>query len=770
MKNLLIVESPAKAKTLNKFLGKDFVVKASIGHVRDLPENEMGIDIDKNFSPKYIIIPGKEKIIKELKDAAQKARMVFLAPDPDREGEAIAWHIAEILKDGRDGKDIQQKIKRVSFNEITEQAVKRAIENPGPIDMNKVHAQQARRILDRLVGYELSPLLWKKIKRGLSAGRVQSVALKFVVERERQIQSFKPKEYWSITGIFSSQENRTKLEAKLHKYEDNLIINRSKEEFFIQNSKEAEALVRKLKKLDYILAEIQRKTRKRNPPAPFITSTLQQEASRRLGFTPKKTMLLAQQLYEGVELGEEGPVGLITYMRTDSTRVAEEAVEAARQYIQQNFGKDYIAKGATSKKKTSKGKIQDAHEAIRPTYLDKPPEQVKPYLSRDLYRLYKLIWDRFIASQMAPAEIAETVYVIKDSMNKAEFRATGQTVKFYGFMKLYTATEEPPEDTTLPELKKNQVMNLQELKPEQHFTQPPARYTEASLVKALEEKGIGRPSTYATIISTIQERKYVVKKDGRLYPTELGLLVNDYLVHKFPELINESFTARMEADLDKVENGTQSWLKIVKAFYKPFKKDLDQAYSDKDKAIEDQPTELVCEICGKNMVKRWGKHGWFYACTGFPECKNTKPIKTETSEQNCPACGAQMVVKQGRYGRFLACSRYPECKTTMPFSTGVICPVDGGQIVEKTSKKGKTFWSCSNWPDCKFALWHKPVPVTCPECGHPFLIEKHTKKKSFYQCPNKKCSFKTDQLLYSDDSKEEEASAADKSEPVFVEQ
>ncbi|RME64934.1 MAG: type I DNA topoisomerase, partial [Nitrospirae bacterium] len=622
--------------------------------------------------------------------------------------------------------------------------VKKAIETPGPIDMNKVQAQQARRILDRLVGYELSPLLWKKIKRGLSAGRVQSVALKLVVDREREIEGFNPQEYWSIKGLFLTGENSS-FEAKLHKYKDNLIINRSKEEFFITSEKQASVIVKELKGLNYIVSDVQKKTRKRNPPPPFITSTLQQEASRRLGFTPKKTMALAQQLYEGIELAEEGPVGLITYMRTDSTRVADEAKEAARRYITETFGQEYVGKGEAPRKKTSKQKAQDAHEAIRPTYLERPPEKVKPYLSRDHYRLYKLIWDRFIASQMAPAEIFETVYVITDPEKNAEFRATGQVIRFPGFLRLYSE-EDPEQEKTLPEVKEAEPLTLKDLSAEQHFTQPPPRYTEATLVKALEEKGIGRPSTYATIISTIQERRYVVKKQGRLQPTELGVLVNDYLVQRFPELINEQFTAKMESDLDGVETGKRAWIKVVKAFYRPFKRDLEDAYTEKEKAVQDQPTELVCELCGREMVKRWGRHGWFYACSGYPDCKNTKPIETNTppekTDERCPLCGAEMVIRQGRYGRFLACSRYPECKGTMPLSTGVKCPEDGGDLVERVTKKGKVFWSCSNWPKCKFALWQKPLPEACPECGHPFLIEKTSRGQTVIQCPNKKCSYK----------------------------
>ncbi len=753
MKTLIIVESPAKAKTINKILGKGFAVRASIGHVRDLPEKELGVDIDNNFKPKYIVIPGKEKIIKELKEAATKADVIYLAPDPDREGEAIAWHISELLKNGKKASVSGDRIFRITFNEITERAVKEAIKRPGKIDMNKVDAQQARRILDRLVGYKLSPLLWKKIKKGLSAGRVQSVAVRLVVEREREIEAFVPKEYWSITGVFEGS-NPPSFKARLFKYKGKYVINREKEEFLIQNEAEAEKLIKELEGYRYILSKVDKKLRKRNPPQPFITSTLQQEASKTLRFSPKKTMMIAQQLYEGVEIGEEGSIGLITYMRTDSTRVAEEAQEAARELIKNLYGEKYVPKDAVRKtKKATKAKVQDAHEAIRPTYLTRPPESVKKFLSRDQYLLYRLIWMRFLASQMAPAEIEQTTFVISDTDSRVEFRVTGDILKFDGFLKLYSYSEEGDRETQeegqLPPLKEGELLKLSELIPKQHFTQPPPRYTEATLIKALEEKGVGRPSTYATILSTIQERRYVKKREGRLVPTELGRLVNDYLVERFPELIDVGFTAKMEDELDKVEEGNLNWLKVVKSFYRPFSKDLQKAFETSDKAIEDQPTELTCELCGRQMVKRWGRHGWFYACTGFPECKNTKPINNtedkepeEVADQRCPECGSEMIIKQSRFGRFIACSRYPECRTTLPLSTGVKCPLDGGDIIERRSKKGKLFWSCSNWPKCKFTLWSRPINEACPKCGSPYLLEKTQNSKRQIVCPEKGCDYK----------------------------
>lgn len=755
MKSLVIVESPAKAKTINKILGKEFSVKASVGHVRDLPEKELGVEVEKGFEPKYIVIPGKEKVIKELKRAAKSADVVYLAPDPDREGEAIAWHIAEVIKDSKGKKKSAdgKKLYRITFNEITEKAVREAIKNPGEIDMNKVLAQQARRILDRLVGYELSPLLWRKVRRGLSAGRVQSVALRLVVEREKEIRAFKPVQYWSISGEFLG-ELPPSFRARLFKFKNRYVINREKGEFLLRSEEDAEKLVETLRNRKFYLVSVEKKLRRRNPPLPFITSTLQQEASRKLRFTPKKTMMLAQQLYEGIELGEEGSIGLITYMRTDSTRVADEAVVAARQYISEKYGKEYLPSASRKSKKQTK-KIQDAHEAIRPTYLSRPPETVKKYLTRDQYALYRLIWQRFIASQMAAAKIEQTTFVIHDREDEAEFRVSGDVVKFNGFMAVYTEGKDEPEeqneDGLLPDLKEGSEVRLESIEHTAHQTQPPPRYTEATLVKALEEKGIGRPSTYAAILSTIQERRYVKKKEGRLVPTELGILVSDLLVERFPELMDIQFTARMEDELDKVEGGQMQWVKVVEEFYIPFKKDLEDAMETLGRVRpKDEPTDIVCELCGQPMVKRWGRHGRFLACSGYPKCKNTRPLEgeeekqqPETTDEKCPECGSPMVIRTSRYGRFLACSRYPECKGTKPLSTGVKCPLDGGDIIERRSKKGKVFWSCSNWPQCKFASWYKPVNEICPECGSEYMVERRDRQGDTYLlCPNKDCKHK----------------------------
>jgi DNA topoisomerase-1 len=770
MNNLLIVESPAKAKTIHKILGKEFTVKASIGHVKDLPGKELGVDVENNFKPHYVVIPGKEKIIKELKKASKEADKVYLAPDPDREGEAIAWHIAYEISDKK-SRGLNDRIYRIVFNEITERAVQEAIKNPEKIDMKKVEAQQARRILDRLVGYGLSPLLWRKVRRGLSAGRVQSVAVKLVVDREREIETFKSEEYWSISAEFGGSKS-PRFWARLHK------INQQSEavnKFFIPNSETAYAIVDDLKDKEFILSKIDRKQRKRMPHPPFITSTLQQEAARKLRFPAKKTMAIAQQLYEGLDLGEEGAVGLITYMRTDSHRVAREAQEWARDLIEKVYGKNYIPEKPPFYK--SKASAQEAHEAIRPTYPDKRPEAIRQFLSKEQYALYTLIWNRFISSQMSPAQLEQTIFSIDagykmqdTNINNsspvslhssfAEFRASGTIVRFDGFMALYTEGKDEIEEEnglTLPALKEGEILTLIDLQPKQHFTQPPPRYTEATLVKALEEKGIGRPSTYATILSTIQDRKYVQRTDGKFSPTELGSVVNDYLVERFPELIDVSFTARMEDELDRVEDGKMKWVKVINNFFRPFKSDLSEAVKTTEKVKpKDIPTETLCEKCGLPMVIRWGRHGRFLACSGFPKCKNTKPLPdspeqkaqnaeqiTQQTEEKCEKCGSPMVIKSGRYGKFLACSRYPDCKNTKPLSTGIKCPKDGGDIVERRSKKGKPFWSCSNFPKCKFASWYKPVPKKCPKCGADFLFEKHSKVGDIILfCHKKECGYK----------------------------
>jgi len=773
MSHLVVVESPAKAKTINKILGKDYEVFASVGHIKDLPEDELGVDVENNFKPKYIIIPGKEKIVKELKKHAKGKKAVFLATDPDREGEAIAWHIAEEIKNGSSSKP--PEIYRVTFHEITEKAVKEAFQNPGSLDINKVEAQQARRILDRLVGYSLSPLLWKKVKRGLSAGRVQSVALRLIVEREREIESFQKEEYWTIEGLFLTEDNKERLTARLYKYKERLVVERDKDgrtDFLLRDETSARSLVEELKAKTYLLSEEERKKKKRNPSPPFITSTLQQEAARKLGFTAKKTMLLAQQLYEGIEFPGEGSVGLITYMRTDSVRVSPEAQQWARKYIEERFGKDYLPSEPPQYK--SKKTAQEAHEAIRPTYPDRPPEKVKKYLTKDQFNLYRLIWDRFIASQMAPALLESTTYIIKDKEGLSEFRATGTVVKFPGFMALYAeqpngenSNSEPPEsENQLPDIPKGAILIPEDIKASQHFTQPPPRYTEATLVKTLEEKGIGRPSTYATILSTIQERRYVNKIDGKFVPSELGILVNDLLVEGFPELIDVGFTATMEEELDEIEEGKIKWLKVVKDFYGPFKKDLDLSLKNLQKTRpKDIPTDILCEKCGLPMVIRWGRHGRFIACTGYPKCKNTRPIEEKTGsddsesqrlpnkdEENtkigevtvrevCEKCGSPMVIKKGRFGRFLACSRYPECKTTKPLPSGIKCPLDGGDLIERRTKKGRTFWSCSNYPECKFATWYRPVNEACPQCGANFLVIKSQNGKKSLQCIKENCKY-----------------------------
>lgn len=738
MKALVIVESPAKAKTISKILGKDFTVKASVGHIRDLPVKEMGIDIENNFTPNYIVIPGKEKIIKELKKAAKEAEEIYIAPDPDREGEAIAWHIADEVK----GK--AKKIYRIKFNEITKSAVLESMKNPGQIDMQKVDAQQARRILDRLVGYELSPLLWRKVRRGLSAGRVQSVAVRLVVEREREVEAFRQDEYWSVNAEFEGSK-KPQFPAKLARFNGGKVD--------IKNADEAKAVVENLKDSKYLLTKIERKKRRRLPSPPFITSTLQQEASRKLRFTAKKTMMFAQQLYEGIELGEEGSVGLITYMRTDSNRIAAEAQQTAREFIEKTYGKDFVPEKPPVYK--SKASAQEGHEAIRPTYLNNSPEAIKQYLSKEQNSLYKLIWNRFIASQMSPAELEQTTFEISCEANRCKdtaFRASGSVVKFQGFMVLYTeGTDEilDENEALLPALKEGEALQLLHLEPKQHFTQPPPRFTEATLVKTLEEKGIGRPSTYAAIMSTIQDRKYVQKTDGKFAPTELGVVVNDLLVERFTELMDFGFTAGMEENLDHIEEGKKKWVKVVKDFYKPFHEKLTEALEIKGKVKpEDIATEAACEKCGKPMVIRWGRHGRFMACTGFPECKNARPLEGEgqppaavvETDEKCPKCASPMVLKSGRFGKFLACSKYPECKTTKPLATGVKCPEDGGDIVERRTKRGKSFWSCSNYPKCKFATWQKPYPKKCPQCGAAFMTEKWDKAGNVsLSCLNKEC-------------------------------
>ena len=751
-KSLLIVESPTKVETLKKIVGKNFIIKASVGHIKDLPKKKLGVDIENNFTPEYITIRGKGKVLADLKAAAKKADDVYLAPDPDREGEAIAHHISNEV-----APLVKGKIYRVLFNEITQRGVTEALAHPTELNPNKVNAQQARRILDRLVGYKISPILWKKVHRGLSAGRVQSVALRMICEREKEIQNFKQQEYWSITAELEGSQPPS-FPAKLFK------VKGKKAE--IKNEQQARELVAQARKGPFILEKVVKKERKRNPSAPFITSSLQQEASRKLGFSPKKTMMLAQRLYEGVALGEKGNVGLITYMRTDSTRLAGEALEAIRGYIREKFGKEYVpAKPNTYKTKKT---AQEAHEAIRPTDVSLEPKAVKEYLERDLFRLYDLIWSRAVSSQMVPAVLDTTQFDIQSG--PCLFRANGSVIKFQGFMQVYVeekedgAADEEKEDTLiagrqgekiLPDLKKGEELKLLTIEPEQHFTQPPPRFSEAMLVKELEERGIGRPSTYAAIISVIKDRDYIRSEDRRLVPTELGNLVNDLLVENFPDIMTEKFTAEMEDQLDRIEEGQVEWIETLREFYEPFAKDLVEAEKKmRDIKGQVEETDEVCDKCGKPMVIKWGRFGKFMACSGYPDCKTTRELskdgngasaEPEKVEGECDKCGAPLVMKMGRFGKFLACSKYPECKFTKPISLGVSCPEEGckGYISARRSKKGRTFYGCSEYPKCTFVSWDKPIPEACPQCGHPYMVEKWKKNEgATIVCPNSECKFK----------------------------
>ena len=722
-KSLVVVESPAKAKTINKFLGKDYKVMACMGHVRDLPVKELGIEIDKGFRPKYSTIRGKGKVLKELRSAAKSAGTIILATDPDREGEAIAWHVAHAM--GREPQDVQ----RVMFNEITDRAVTEAVASPGKIDLHKVDAQQARRILDRLVGYQVSPFLWKTIHGGLSAGRVQSVALRMICEREAEVVAFVPEEYWTIEASVKKDQTDP-FTARLVGFRG--------EKLAVTNQDEAERITSELQSISdsdggYRIDKVVRREQRRNPSPPFITSTLQQEAARRLRFTARKTMMVAQQLYEGIEINGEA-TGLITYMRTDSTRLAPEAVEGARGYIQSKYGPDYVPK-APRQYRRGKG-AQDAHEAIRPTDLELLPAALESGLTRDQNRLYRLIWDRFIACQMTPAVFDRTTVDI--SAGDYGLRATGSILKFPGFTALYTeGTDDEQEEAEgrLPDsLEEGDRLALQELDPEQHFTKPPPRYSDATLVKELEAQGIGRPSTYHTIISTLLDREYTTKDRGRFMPTELGRTVNRILVESFPDIFNVKFTARMEDELDQVESGASGWVKVVEDFYGPLKRDLDVVDPKKIKEGLVEPTGETCEKCGDKMVIKWGRNGKFIACSGFPKCRNTRPLEEEDAPQvvdeTCESCGAQMMVRTGRNGKFLGCSAYPECRNTRPLKLGIPCPKDGcdGELVERSSRRGRTFYGCGKYPDCDFASWAKPLKQECPACGGPFLAE-HTSRK-----------------------------------------
>ncbi|MCC6847479.1 MAG: type I DNA topoisomerase [Deltaproteobacteria bacterium] len=761
-KNLVIVESPAKAKTLGKYLGRNYTVKASVGHVVDLPKSKLGVDIANDFKPDYAVIHGKSKVIDELKKAAKDKENIYLAPDPDREGEAIAWHIAERLGN-------KKNIHRVLFNEITKKAVQDAIKKPLKLDRAKFDAQQARRVLDRLVGYQLSPLLWDKVRRGLSAGRVQSVAVRLITERERAIRAFVKEEYWTI-GATLEGGNPPPFNANLFEFAGKRLDHKT---FRLENEAAATAVVDHLQGADWVVAKVEKSDRKRNPSPPFITSRLQQEASRKLGYQPRRTMGIAQKLYEGVEIGDEGAVGLITYMRTDSTRLSPEAVEAVRGYIGERYGAGYVPEKPPVFK--SKKGAQDAHEAIRPTSIEFPPERVAPYLEKDELNLYTLIWNRFVACQMEPARLKATTIDI--AARDAIFRATGQVVVFDGFMRVYTEGVDDPagddeDGKTLPDLKPGDRLALQgDLKPEQHFTQPPPRFSQATLIKELEENGIGRPSTYASIMQTILGKEYVQEDpQKRLYPTELGMLVTDLLVGSFPDILNVDFTAGMEEDLDSIEEGTRNWVEVMRRFYEPFSKDLDKAEVEmRNVKSEERPTDVTCDQCGDTMVIKWGRRGEFLACRRYPECKSTKNFtrdehgeiviaKQETTDEVCDKCGKPMLVRFGRFGKFLGCSGYPECKTIMPMikpaKLGIACPdcggatadgkaaEGGGEILEKRSRRGKIFYSCNRYPDCKFASWDRPVAMPCPLCRAPFVVEKTTKRAgTVRRCLKEGCDF-----------------------------
>ena len=796
-KSLLIVESPTKARTLNRYLGDRFDIRASVGHIKDLPENELGIDINNGFEPDYKVIKGKEKVVKDLRKAAKGAENIYLAPDPDREGEAIAWHIAEELRSS------QKDIYRVLFNELTRNAIENSLKKPGELDRQKFEAQLARRLLDRLVGYQISPILWDKLRRGLSAGRVQSVALRLICEREAEILAFDSEEYWTITALLEG-EVKPQFEARLWRKDD--------EKIKISNQEQASELVAALEQISYQVVKVEKKKRTRSPAPPFITSTLQQEAARKLRYTAQRTMAIAQRLYEGIELGTRGAVGLITYMRTDSTRVAKEAVADGRSWIQNHLGAEYLPKKAPvypSRKGT-----QDAHEAIRPTAVARTPEEMAPYLKKEELALYELIWKRFVASQMSSAQLDQTVMQV--AAGEFIFRASGTVIRFPGFMQLYIEGSDNgetglEEGLKLPDLEEGSLLKLIELIPKQHFTQPPPRFTEASLIRELEEKGIGRPSTYASIMGVIQKKEYTKKEKGRFIPTELGMLVNNLLVDNFPEVLNVAFTAQMEAKLDQVESGSQGWLQVLEEFYQQFHQAVERAQIEMtDVKRIGVPTDIDCEQCGKKMHIRWGRNGLFLSCSGYPNCKNSKNfarddkgnIKAATEGEvrgKCELCGRDMVEKSGRFGTFLACTGYPECKNTrslkedkgegkdkkvqytdeicekcggrfvvrksrlgVPFlacekypacrntrsiGTGVACPQPSceGELVERASKKGRRFYGCSKFPKCRFISWSRPVDKECPQCGNSYMVVRQSKGEEYLVCPVKSCGYRETQ-------------------------
>jgi DNA topoisomerase-1 len=722
--SLVIVESPAKASTIKKFLGRDFKVLASVGHVMDLPKNELGVDIGNDFSPKYVVPRGKQKVLTQIKKDAKAADQVLLALDMDREGEAIAWHLQTYLE------KTQRNIKRIIFNEITRTAILEAVKNPMDVDQRKVDAQQARRILDRLVGYQISPILWKIFYYGLSAGRVQTVGLRLVCEREAEVEAFVPVEYWTVDAVLRTPEGGS-IPAKLthiggHKAD-------------LKKKEEVDPIVDELRKGSFAVSEVNRKEKLRNPQPPYITSTLQRDAARQLRFSPKKIMMIAQQLYEGIDLGDSERVGLVTYMRTDSVRISSQALDSAREYIVGAFGKDFVP--ATSRTYRKRKEAQDAHEAIRPSDVHRTPESVKQFLKKDQYAVYDLIWRRFVASQMASARYDTTEVAI--DAGRYRLKANGRVLTFPGFLNVYEEQAGNGEQE-LPPVKQGDVLTAESVEGNQHFTEPPPRFTEATLIKELEDKGIGRPSTYASIVSIIQEREYVVKEEGRLRPTTLGKQVWLTLQTFFPDVFDTSFTAMMEEELDRVEGGEDTWQKVVQDFYKPFRESLDHIDDKKGliKSELQEETEVKCDKCGRKLIKKWGRNGQFLACPAYPECKFSRPLEEpgEAAQVNgqCPKCGGRLVAKVGRYGRFAACERYPECKHTQAFAVGLDCPNKdcGGQVVEKVTRGGKRFYGCSNYPKCTFATWDKPVATACPSCDNPFMVEKNSVKKGVYlRCP-----------------------------------
>jgi len=724
---LVVVESPTKAKTISKYLGKGYTVKATVGHIRDLPKRDLGVDVENGFTPKYVTIQGKGKALAELRRAAKASGKVFLATDPDREGEAIAWHVAEQIGDG-------SKVRRVLFHEITKDAVQAAMKHPVKIDDRKVEAQQARRILDRLVGYKASPLLWRSVKTGLSAGRVQTVALRLIVEREEGIRGFKPQEYWTIEAQCEAQGKE--FTARLHK------IAGKKPELHSRDA--ALAVVAEVKGQPFVASEVTRKERKKRPPAPFTTSTLQQEAAKQLGYSSQRTMRTAQQLYEGVELGAEGAVGLITYMRTDSTRAAPTAIDAVRGLISHGFGKRYLPEKPNVY--TNRKAAQDAHEAVRPSDVHRRPEPLKKYLSAEQFKLYQLIWKRFVASQMMPAVYDTTT--IDFPVGRYLFRATGSVVVFDGYHVLYREGHEAEEGLTLddlapvPALEAGDRADVRDVVPSQHFTEPPPRFSEASLVKELERLGIGRPSTYATIVYTLRTRDYVRLDQRRFHPTELGETVAKVMVSRFPDIFNVGFTSEMEEELDKIEEGELGWQKVLDNFWHPFADALGKV--DTKAMIREaydvgNLDETPCPECGGKLTVKSGRFGPFIACSNYPECRYTKPLKRDKvpdrpTDEVCKECGAPMVIKTGRYGEFLACTRYPACKHTRPIPLGIKCPTCGtGELAERRTKRRRSFFGCTNYPDCKYSTWHRPVPDSCPQCGYVGAEKRATKARGEYR-------------------------------------